>query len=345
LSYVSGSSLLGASSGPNNPRSYQYDSAGNVLSDATRTFGYDARGRLIQATYWSSGVSFQVNAVGQRVSKSPGGSPAVVYHYDTAGHLIAESALQGPVLEEYIWLNEQPVALVDYDLDQDGVPDVLDNCISVPNASQRDIDKDGIGDICSADINHDGIVNGTDITKFTLAAQGLIPKGPEYDLNGDGVVNTLDVALALKRIGIAPGPSGLKGQAPPPRLYFVYADQLNAARSIVHMQGTEVWHWDFGDPFAGNAPNQDADGDGMILINDLRFPGQYFDIETGLNYNYTRDYDSSTGRYIQPNPAGLSTGINLYSYAGSNPLKWVEPSGVVLTSPPGAYSPSVPKSR
>jgi RHS repeat-associated protein len=59
----------------------------------------------------------------------------------------------------------------------------------------------------------------------------------------------------------------------------------------------------------------------------LRFPGQYFDAETGNHYNYFRDYDPSTGRYIQGDPTGLAGGLNLYAYVGTNPLSLVDPFG------------------
>ncbi|MBW1997376.1 MAG: RHS domain-containing protein, partial [Deltaproteobacteria bacterium] len=46
---------------------------------------------------------------------------------------------------------------------------------------------------------------------------------------------------------------------------------------------------------------------GSRLQNNLRLPGQYYDQETGLHYNYHRYYDASTGRYMRPDPIGTPT--------------------------------------
>jgi RHS repeat-associated protein len=59
-----------------------------------------------------------------------------------------------------------------------------------------------------------------------------------------------------------------------------------------------------------------------------RFPGQYYDEESGLHYNYFRDYDPATGRYVESDPIGLAGGISLYSYGYANPLFYQDPLGL-----------------
>jgi RHS repeat-associated protein len=72
------------------------------------------------------------------------------------------------------------------------------------------------------------------------------------------------------------------------------------------------------------AANDDPDGDGVGFTYNPRFPGQYFDAETGLHYNYFRDYDPATGRYVESDPIGLDGGLNTYGYGLANPIKYTD---------------------
>jgi RHS repeat-associated protein len=111
-------------------------------------------------------------------------------------------------------------------------------------------------------------------------------------------------------------------------VFYVHADHLNTPRRISRPSDNfVVWRWD-SDPFGAASADSDPDGDLNAFVYNLRFPGQYFDNESGLHYNYYRDFDSATGRYVQSDPIGLDGGLNTYSYGYSNPLHYFDMFGL-----------------
>ncbi len=111
------------------------------------------------------------------------------------------------------------------------------------------------------------------------------------------------------------------------KVYYIHADQLDTPRVITDTAGNVVWQWDNVDPFGNNMANENPAGAGAYTFN-LRFPGQYFDKETNTHYNYFRDYDPATGRYVESDLIGLWGGINTYTYVNGNPLRWDDPLGL-----------------
>ena len=90
-----------------------------------------------------------------------------------------------------------------------------------------------------------------------------------------------------------------------------HPDHLNTPRLVADSTGTTVWRWDNQEPFGNTVPDENPSGLGAFDLP-LRPPGQRYDAETGLHYNYFRDYDPSTGRYVQSDPTGLQGGLDTY---------------------------------
>ena len=88
-----------------------------------------------------------------------------------------------------------------------------------------------------------------------------------------------------------------------------------------------MWRWDQAEPFADSPADENPSGLGTFNLP-LRLPGQRYDAETGLHYNYFRDYEPALGRYGQSDPIGIRAGLNTYSYTKSNPLRWIDPYGL-----------------
>jgi RHS repeat-associated protein len=106
--------------------------------------------------------------------------------------------------------------------------------------------------------------------------------------------------------------------------YYYHNDHLGTPQVMTDGEQKVVWKASY-----------DAFGLADIGVdeveNDLRFPGQYFDSETGLHYNYFRDYDPSLGRYLQSDPIGLDGGLNTYAYVLGNPIRYIDPLGLEVS--------------
>lgn len=105
------------------------------------------------------------------------------------------------------------------------------------------------------------------------------------------------------------------------RFFTIITDLVGAPTELIDESGALAWHtrttlWGtttWASTSTGYTP--------------LRFPGQYFDPESGLHYNYFRHYDPETARYLSPDPLGLTPAPNPVAYI-PNPHMWVDPMGL-----------------
>ncbi len=119
------------------------------------------------------------------------------------------------------------------------------------------------------------------------------------------------------------------------QITFYHCDQVGTPQTMTNTRGECVWeilHDTWGTALEIKAVNQDN----PFEQNNLRFQGQYYDLETELHYNRYRYYEPHSARYVSKDPIGLSGGINTSAYV-SDPTQWIDPRGLASTNSIGSY--------
>ncbi|MCP5277428.1 MAG: RHS repeat protein [Thiobacillus sp.] len=290
-------------------RALAYDAAGRITgyahgqSTLDQGFSYDVLDRLSGTTTYQGSQAYPYDANGNRTSHVSG---SAIFPYTLAAGSNRLMSVAGPVAKAYQYdaagniTHDGTYAFVYNDFGRLRQARLGTNTTTYKhNGLGERVEKSGWG-VSSGPLRYvydeDGHLLG------------------EYDGSGQAIQETVwlgDLPVAV-----------LKGGA----VYTVQADHLNAPRVIMDTQGRVVWRWDNADPFGVGLPDENPSGLGTFSYN-LRFPGQYYDGETGLHYNINRDYDPRTGRYTSFDPIGLAGGTNPYGYVDGNPLMYTDPTG------------------
>ena len=300
---------------------YTYDPAGQLTTLArngiTTRYGYDALGQLALAHGQGPDARWRYDIAGDRLDHTAGGQPAV-YRY--AGHRLHGVGTRAYTYDAAGRLKEArtPQGITRYRYDAAGrLAEVIKNGQRLAryryNAQGERVAKTVY-------------THGRSHTTFYLYDQGRL----RAEVDERGRLLTEYLYLGWRPIGLLK----YRPQQPtaPPRSYAILTDALGTPQAVVDAEQHVVWQADY-QPFGQ-----------VRLLNqritlDQRFPGQYYDAETGLYYNGARYYDPHTGRYITPDPLGLAGGLNPYLYANGNPLQYTDPTG--LESPTYLFPPTV----
>ena len=290
---------------------YSYDNAFRITgitdtdnSALSQSYGYDALDRLTSATGTGLSETWTYDANGNRVAQ--GGASSSTYTVSSTSNQV--TAVSGVLSRTYAYAASGETSSyggLSFTYMNSGRLSSVTNGTAttsyVFNALGQRVEK-----------------SGTAVTLFVYDESGHLLG--EYDGGGNLIEETVwmgNVPVAV----LQPNGAGVS-------VYYVHTDHLNTPRRISRpADNVIVWRWD-SEPFGSAAANQDPDGDGTLFVYNARFPGQYFDLETGLNYNYFRNYDPGTGRYVESDLIGLHGGINTYAYTANDPILLTDPFGL-----------------
>ena len=276
-----------------------YDAASQITwLNTTAIYGYDALSRLTSYVQGGTSQSYGYDADGNRTTQTLSGTGTTYTFPSTSNHLtgIVSGGITVPVTQDANGSTNNDTAR-QYTYDLRGR---LIQAVSALGTANYEVDARGLRVRKQA--------GGTDTLYFydqqghviSEAATGTTSFGTEYVYLGDMPVAVFNGAA----------------------LDYIHTEHLNTPRMITDTSQNVVWTWANTDPFGANAAS------GSLTFN-LRFPGQYYDAETRLNYNVNRDYDPvNGGRYLQSDPVGLIGGVNGYGYVGGNPISYIDPIGL-----------------
>lgn len=307
-------------------RSYDLDGrvASYTLNGQTQTVGYDAASRLTAVTDTSNAANSRSYGYDElnRLTSEQTASSSRSYRYDAVGNRTLATLGAASTNFSYASASNRLTQVAGV---QTNVIAMDANGATISNGASQ-FSYDARGRVVSANtavgqVSYTINALGQRVQKTTPSSSTVFHYDIGGRLIGESTAGVVTEYIYLDDVPVAVLPDGTSA-------YYVQTDQLNTPRAVTDQNNVLVWKWD-GDAFEAMPPNEQPSSAPRFTFNP-RFPGQYFDRETNLHYNYFRDYDPQTGRYIQSDPIGLGGGINTYAYGLGNPISNTDPQGLFV---------------
>ncbi|MCC2636476.1 MAG: hypothetical protein K0Q68_195 [Moraxellaceae bacterium] len=310
-----------------------YDPESNITqqsgTDGTVSYGYDALYRLTSAAQPAplQNENYSYDSLGNRLTDSRRGG-SQVWQYNGNNQLLQRFALSGESVTQAYDSNGSLTGTTSIasepGLNQQYTYDAANRLSEVRSAES----------VLVARYQYDPF--GRRISKMLFDAQGVnpvttwyvySPEGLLLEANSDGSTQaaygwrpeemwgTAAQFIRTRPVGASTTDSLIT--------YYVQNDHLGTSQRVIDAGGAVVW------ARKAYAFGEMANLSVALIRNPLRFPGQYHDTETGTDYNYFRDYQPNTGRYVQTDPIGLAGGMNVYGYSLQRPVVVADPNGLL----------------
>jgi RHS repeat-associated protein len=292
--------------------SYSYDPNGNlqaandlITAANNQSFAYDPLNRLISAT-GPNNFAYTYDNVGNRTSDYKNNAETI-YNYDPGSQkLLSQSGgLKSPVTIDNAG-DAVFSRLNTYNYDPDQRLNSMQQGKNILGAYSYDS-------------------QGRRVAKTTGAGSTYFdynPQGRLLDESGPGLSTDYVYLDGEPLARVDYNLNDTTGNVAGWNIAYYHNNQVATPIKTTDRLGNVSWSGQL-DPFGTVLPIN------ANITQNLRFPGQYYDAETNLLYNNQRYYDAQSGRYLQSDRIGLSGGINTYTYVDNNPLRYIDPLGLL----------------
>jgi len=276
-------------------RGWTYDGVGNRTAETTTPVG----GSAVTDTYAYTTTNNRITSI------TRGASTVRAFTYDGAGNLLTDNSLGGNKTYTYNRrnrLSQATVGALIYDYQYNAQEQLAVRTQASPAATTHFI-HDIFGNVIAETAGGGATGASGTVREYIKLPEAEIAPTMGSRAAIDRPMATVEAVNTVAAV-----------------LQFVHVDHLHRPVKMTNSAKATVWDavWQ---PFGGL---HSLTGTGTLTA---RLPGQWFQAETGLHYNWHRSYDPTLGRYTQPDPLGFVDGPSVYGYAGGSPQRWVDKDG------------------